>query len=127
MLLGLGLQNSVCRWQERRRALDWCVTLDLPDLNPRPAAGLDPQLWEKEWDEMINSFGLVMHGNISICMTVNYKQEYQCTREEYRLGMTKLIPFKGKLQGVSDQHTAEPSHLLFSASWVLHALNYKLV
>lgn len=49
-------------------ALGWCLTFDLPDLNPRPAAGLDPQLWEKEWDEMINSFGLVMHGNISICI-----------------------------------------------------------
>lgn len=35
------------------------------------------QLWEKEWNEMINSFGMVMYGNISlsICMTVNYKQE----------------------------------------------------
>lgn len=90
-LVGLGLQNSVCSWQERRRALGWCMTLDLPDLNPHTAAGLSPQLWEKEWDEMINSFGLVMHGNISICMTVNYKQEYQRTHEKYRLCMTKSI------------------------------------
>ena len=33
------------------------------------------QLWEEEWNEMINSFGLVMHGDISICITVSYKQE----------------------------------------------------
>lgn len=83
-----------------------CLTFDLPDLNPRPAAGLDPQLWEKEWDEMINSFGLVMHGNISICMTVNYKQEYQCTHEKYRLGMTKSISFKGKTpRGFGSAHS----------------------
>lgn len=79
--------------------LGWCMMLDLPDLNPRPAAGLDPQLWEQEWDEMINSlnsFGLVMHGNVSICMTVNYKQEYQRAHEECRLCMTKSCLFKGK-------------------------------
>lgn len=83
MLVGLGLQNSVCSWQQHRRALGWCMSLDLPDLNPRP------QLWEKQRDEIINNFGLVMHGNNSICMTVNYKQEYQCTHEKYGLGMRK--------------------------------------
>lgn len=53
------------------------------------------QLWEKEWNEMINSFGLVMHGNISIsiCITVSYKQEYQPTDEKYSICMTKSTSF----------------------------------
>lgn len=116
---GVGAADSVCSWQQHRRVLGWCMTLDLPDLNPRPASGLDPQLWEKEWDEMINSlnsFGLVTHGNISICMTVNYKQEYQRTHEKYRLCMTKSIYLKEKHRGGSDQHSAEPGHLLSSVS-----------
>lgn len=100
-----GVGAAELSWQLAAE-LGWCTTLDLPDLNPRPAAGLDPQLWEKEWDEMINSFGLVMHGNISICMTVNYKQEYQCTHEKYGLGMTKSVSFKGKTpRGFKSAHS----------------------
>lgn len=36
-----GLQNYVCTWQERRRTLGLCMTLDLLDLNPHTAAGLN--------------------------------------------------------------------------------------
>lgn len=36
-----GLQNSVCNWQECRRALGLCTELDLLDLNPHTAAGLN--------------------------------------------------------------------------------------
>lgn len=114
----VGLQNSVCSWQARRRVLGWCMTFDLPDLNPRPAAGLDPQLCEKEWDKMINSFGLVMPWNISICMIVNYKQEYQCTHEKYRLDTTKSISFKGK--------TPRDFRSAHSRTWPPHFLSQPL-
>lgn len=46
------------------------------------------QLWEKEWNEMINSFGLGVDGSISICINVSYKQEYQPTDEKYSIWVT---------------------------------------
>lgn len=74
------------------------------------------QLWEKEWNEMINSFGLVVHGNISVGINASYKQEYQPAGEKYSIWVTNSAWFKEKTPEGFCQHAAEPSHLLLSVS-----------